>query len=228
MKGKTWRQQQKVLSKYLRSSVLLPLLFHSRRLNVICVVQKNLPTIDLYYLDKERWMNEWISSFGGLTLIKEDWNTWRKISFNSQLSTTISHADWRRSERGLCCKKLAANLLSHITVSGSQRTRIPKGFKPGLSAVHAASLHHLKITTLFLISPHLLGEYRIRSRFQYLKKFSSYSSELDLPKRPNSYIGICFILHNKLNFSCYVGNGNLSNISNSTSVPYLWFMMRPP
>jgi hypothetical protein len=115
------------------------------------------------------WMNEWISSFGGLTLIKEDWNTWRKISFNSQLSTTISHTDWRRSERGLCCKKLAANRLSHITVSGSQRTRVPKGFKPALSAVQEVSLHRLKII-LLIISPSLLGGYRLRSRFQYLRK----------------------------------------------------------
>lgn len=115
-------------------------------------------------------MNERISSFGGLALIKEDRNTQRKISSNSKLSTTISHTDWRSFEQGLCCEKLAIDRLSHVTVPGSKTTRIPKGFTLAVSPVDSFSQHSLKITKLLLIFRSLVGGYRIHSRFQHLKR----------------------------------------------------------
>lgn len=97
-------------------------------------------------------MNERISSFDGLTLIKEDRNTCRKISSNSKLSTTKSHTDWRSFEQGLCCENLAVDRLSHVTVPGSKTTRIPKGFTLAVSPVDLFSQHHVKITFAYLSS----------------------------------------------------------------------------
>ena len=115
-------------------------------------------------------MNERISSFGGLTLIKEEGNTCRKISSNSKLSTTKSHTDWYSFEQGLCCEKLAVDRLRHVTVPSSKTTLIPKGFTLVVSPVDSFSQYSLKITKLLLVLPPLIGGYSIHSQFQHLKR----------------------------------------------------------
>jgi len=117
------------------------------------------------------WRDEWKNiKLWGLKLIKGDCNTCRKISSNFKLSTTKSHTDWLRFERGLCCEKLVANRLSNVTVPGSKTSRIPKGFTLAVSRVDSFSRYRLKITKLLLIYHPSIGGYRIPSRFQNLTK----------------------------------------------------------